>query len=791
MSGVRWKKLACGGDQPEPRWGHTSSQWGTNIVIIGGTGSKLFNDVCVYDTARNTWMKPEVRGTSPTPRLGHSTTTLPDGKLLVFGGRSESKHYSDIHVFDPSRLAWVRSAQSPKSYPESRAGHTAILTPDQTRIVLFGGTSAHYKYFSNAFTLDIATLVWTKQDTKGEAPPKRGGHCAFLAHNKMFIFGGFDGKKYYNDLYSLSLDTFVWSRVEASGLVPKPRSGHTATLTNGGTQLVVFGGCGANSDFLSDVHVLRLADMHWSQPKCLGTEPHPRFRHTCSEVGNLLYIFSGTGSGNLLSDTMQLEFDAAVPSPSPSLHATSMQHIPQTQQHLQLQRSQSQLHIPEPEPAELHLEPHSESHVHPTTTTTTTTTTINTPQHPRPTTPQQIIHTPSSSTHHIPSSTPPSSTPPPSTPPSSTSPPSFQSSTPEKDINPVELRRLYVAAMMALKAEKQQREDFEMSSSKFERELGNIKHQVVVEKTMRVAAEDRLLDEHRLIAKLEQTTNSKIEKVTKKKQKALQSLQDTLTKEQQQHQLLTKQIKELTESLAKEKKLTKELKQSLTSMELRSQEGVSSLTKELEEMKLRISHMQGQELDDLSLEELVALEDTHTHAQNTITHARTRKQTQENETKNVQLQQLLLDNQRLTDGKVEMEAQIRTLTTNLHKCEEALHAQKSENESLRTKASRLEGSDMGNLTLQQLVELENVHHEGLRRVSQLRQEHMQKELEMLRKEKEALQEKQMCIICTEKPCNCVLLPCRHSSMCSSCCALLTRCPICRSEITKRIHTYEK
>ena len=209
-----------------------------------------------------------------------------------------------------------------------------------------------------------------------------------------------------------------------------------------------------------------------------------------------------------------------------------------------------------------------------------------------------------------------------------------------------------------------------------------------------------------------------------------------------------------------------------------------------------------------------------------------------------------------------MESQIRTLTSNLHKCEDALEAQQSENENLKVKASRLEGSRMDGLTLTQLVELENIlptlfislyfiiyyssfiihhssfiihhssfiihhssfiihhssfiylfffffffffdsilhmHHEGLRRVSQLRQEHMQKELEVLRKEKEALQEKQMCIvsfylkfiflflahssffdskqICTEKPCNCVLLPCRHSSMCSSCCSLLTRCPV--------------
>lgn len=712
MSSARWKKLACGGDHPEPRWGHTSSQSGTNIIIIGGTGSKIFNDICVYDTVRNAWSKPDVRGTAPTPRLGHSTTTLADGKLLVFGGRAESKHYSDIHIFDPLRNAWVKSVQSPKSFPETRAGHTAILSADHSRIVVFGGTSAHYKYFTNTFTLDLTTLTWTRQETKGESPPKRGGHCAFLAYGKMLVFGGFDGKKYYNDIYCLTLDTYTWSKVEATGTLPKPRSGHTATLINGGTQLLVFGGCGANSDFLSDVHILNLSNMHWDQPKCLGVEPQPRFRHTCSEVGNLLYIFSGTGSGNLIADTMLLEFDNPVPrSPAP-IHTFSSTHVQPHTPSLSLQTSN---HITAPSP-ELND---------------------------------------------------------------------------KGDLDPQEIRKLYVAAMMALKAEKQQREDFEMTARGLERELGDLKHQVAVEKSIRVSAEERLIEEHRNTAKLEHSASTKMEKATKKKQKALHQMQESLTKELALNQTLTIQVHELTESLAKEKQTSKEIKQALTSVELRSQEGVYALTKELEEMKLSVAHMSGKELDSLSLGGLIDLEAKQAMAYQHIFNARSLRQEEDSKTRSNQLLQLKQENQRLESGKAELETKLKSLSSDLHKCEEALEVQKVENETLKVKASRLEGSLMDGLSPLQLVELENIHHEGLRRVSQLRQEHMQKELELLRKEKEALQEKQMCIICTEKPCNCVLLPCRHSSMCSTCCDLLTRCPICRSEITKRIKTYEK
>lgn len=722
MSGVRWKRLACGGEQPEPRWGHTSSQSGSNIIIIGGTGSKIFNDVCVYDTVRNNWSKPEVRGSAPTPRLGHSTTTLPDGKLLVFGGRADSKHYNDIHIFDPVRLAWVKSVQSPKSFPESRSGHTAILASDLTHIIVFGGTSAHYKYFTNTFTLDTATLTWAKLETKGDPPPKRGGHCAFMASNKMFIFGGFDGKKYYNDLYCLTLDSFVWSKVESTGTLPKPRSGHSATLINGGTHLLVFGGCGANSDFLADVHILSLAEMKWSQPKCLGVEPQPRFRHTCSEVNNQLYIFSGTGSGNLIADTMLLEFDSDLtPTRSPTMLHTSTYTIPHAH------TSHSHSHIPS-----LSLQQPSPS--------------------PTPGPPLSLD---------------------------------------EKDIDPQELRRLYLSAVMSLKAERQQRDDFENVAKSLERELIDFKHQLAMEKTMRVAAEDRVTEEHRNTAKLEQTTSSKIEKVNKKKLKEMQSVNESLVKEQQQNERLRAQVQELTNTLAKEKQITKELKQALTNVEIRSQEGVCALTKELEEMRLTCANLQGKELDALPLPRLNELEAKHTQAYQLIYAARSQRQEEENLSKNNRILFLSQEAQRFESGHTELESKVKALSLDLHKVEQALTLQQSENEILKTKASRLEGSHMDDLSLAQLIELENLHHEGLRRVSQRRQEHMQKELDFLRREKEALQEKQMCIVCTERPCNCVLLPCRHSSMCSACCDLLTRCPICRSEITKRIKTYDK
>jgi hypothetical protein len=50
-----------------------------------------------------------------------------------------------------------------------------------------------------------------------------------------------------------------------------------------------------------------------------------------------------------------------------------------------------------------------------------------------------------------------------------------------------------------------------MAARGLEKELVEYKHQAAVEKSMRIAAEERLIEEHRNAARLEQTTSTKID----------------------------------------------------------------------------------------------------------------------------------------------------------------------------------------------------------------------------------------------------------------------------------------
>ncbi len=93
----------------------------------------------------------------------------------------------------------------------------------------------------------------------------------------MVIFGGSDEKNNYsNDIWILDTESWHWTVPKVSGIsIPSVRTGHKMCIVqgnssgssnssnsnsngnnNGKTFAYVFGGCGANGQFLNDIHVL-------------------------------------------------------------------------------------------------------------------------------------------------------------------------------------------------------------------------------------------------------------------------------------------------------------------------------------------------------------------------------------------------------------------------------------------------------------------------------------------------------------------------------------------------------
>ncbi|KAK4744129.1 hypothetical protein SAY87_010441 [Trapa incisa] len=97
-----------------------------------------------------------------------------------------------------------------------------------------------------------------------------------------------------------------WERAEAvvgggcDG--PGERWGHTCNAIKGGMFLYVFGGYGQYNCQTNLVHVFNSVKQTWSQPITKGSPPTPRDSHSCTTVGDNLYIFGGTDGRNTLKD---------------------------------------------------------------------------------------------------------------------------------------------------------------------------------------------------------------------------------------------------------------------------------------------------------------------------------------------------------------------------------------------------------------------------------------------------------------------------------------------------------
>ncbi|CAN8234881.1 unnamed protein product [Cochlearia groenlandica] len=103
-----------------------------------------------------------------------------------------------------------------------------------------------------------------------------------------------------------------WERIQQVGLVnsssgPGKKWGHTCNAIKGGRFVYVFGGFGVDDCLTNQVHVFDSERQIWTKPVINGVPPSPRDSHTCTTVGDNLFLFGGTNGTNHLKDLHILE----------------------------------------------------------------------------------------------------------------------------------------------------------------------------------------------------------------------------------------------------------------------------------------------------------------------------------------------------------------------------------------------------------------------------------------------------------------------------------------------------
>lgn len=229
------------GSMSEARGLHTATLLPTgNVLIVGGgntgggrppfagDGSATAE---VYDPATGTFTPT---GNMSTARIGQTATLLLDGRVLIAGGitsGSSGTPLATAELYDSITVAFTAAA--PMTTP--RAGHTATLLPDGKVLVTGGFTDS---FGSNGFGTDTAEIYdpakATFRLTNKPMVEGRWAHTAMLLPDGTVLIVG--GGSSVAETYSASDDSF-----SAIGLDESDRLGHTATLLKNGSVIIIGG----------------------------------------------------------------------------------------------------------------------------------------------------------------------------------------------------------------------------------------------------------------------------------------------------------------------------------------------------------------------------------------------------------------------------------------------------------------------------------------------------------------------------------------------------------------------
>lgn len=227
------------GDMVAARLGHTSTLLLDGRVLIAGGRSGSADALAsaeLYEPRTGSW---SATGDMIAARAFHTATLLADGRVLVAGGRGSSPGVlASVEVYDPNSRSWSAGG----NMIEGRASHTATLLPSG-KVLLAGGNSG-----SNFFTPGVIGSAELYDPTSGSSTATgplieaRAAHTAtLLPDGTVLAAGGFNGNDYLAsaEIYDLSQGT--WAGASNMGAA---RAFDTATLLPDGRVLVA-GGIGS------------------------------------------------------------------------------------------------------------------------------------------------------------------------------------------------------------------------------------------------------------------------------------------------------------------------------------------------------------------------------------------------------------------------------------------------------------------------------------------------------------------------------------------------------------------
>ena len=256
------RTFSATGRMPIAVFDATATLLGDGEVLVAGgltSGSVFGRPVAnaeLYDPATGTWA---ATGSMHAPRAGDTATLLPDGQVLVAGGRCYGKGYfhctpgdyanslSSAELYNPATGQWTPTG----SMGTGRAYYTATLLRDGKVLAAGGQVYCHDSVCIDTRSAELYNPTTGTWAATGPMHQVREQHSAtLLADGDVLVAGGTDvgghtpGISYEAQAELYSPRTGTWTRTAS---MVTPDVGQTATLLRNGWVLVAGGSIGGSS----------------------------------------------------------------------------------------------------------------------------------------------------------------------------------------------------------------------------------------------------------------------------------------------------------------------------------------------------------------------------------------------------------------------------------------------------------------------------------------------------------------------------------------------------------------
>ena len=172
-------------DPPSSRSGHSFLPVTDNQnILFGGEDENgvILDDLHVLPDFGNAWSPVQKAGSWPPARSQHAAWAYND-QMYVFGGRNDTQTFNDLWRYDSALGIW-EALVSVGEAPPARSAASAVVLPDG-KVLLSGGKEVAGQDLNDAWLYDMLTNLWQQ---KSDAPFSFSGAGSAFLHNHALFF---------------------------------------------------------------------------------------------------------------------------------------------------------------------------------------------------------------------------------------------------------------------------------------------------------------------------------------------------------------------------------------------------------------------------------------------------------------------------------------------------------------------------------------------------------------------------------------------------------------------------